>query len=264
MPDKYQLANGQQLPTTYTFAAYNGDVTIDLTHKVVQREATADVQIGLITLVDLNDEIDPATVVTQTHWTQLDDEIKDSKDYNSDKAFPSVKVGTLTGHVNYDLVDNKVVSFTDDWTSLNVGGQTYQMPDGTEVVNGVLTDSEDAWGKSLKEQFLKYYPDADPDYVNRAWHGYLSANKTNEIVASDFISDYLQTGLAGNESNTLAKAIGDQAVTAVKTVNKTIDSNWLKRNVQTSEFSERDGQLRTDAFVALVGVYVPYLSLIHI
>ncbi|MEK3532615.1 hypothetical protein AAA435_11545 [Lactobacillus crispatus] len=257
VPDKYQLANGQQLPTTYTFAAYNGDVTIDLTHKVVQREATADVQIGLITLVDLNDEIDPATVVTQTHWTQLDDEIKDSKDYNSDKAFPSVKVGTLTGHVNYDLVDNKVVSFTDDWTSLNVGGQTYQMPDGTEVVNGVLTDSEDAWGKSLKEQFLKYYPDADPDYVNRAWHGYLSANKTNEIVASDFISDYLQTGLAGNESNTLAKAIGDQAVTAVKTVNKTIDSNWLKRNVQTSEFSERDGQLRTDAFVALVGGLCP-------
>ena len=261
VPDKYQLADGQQLPTTYTFAAYNGDVTIDLTHKVVQREATADVQIGLITLVDVGDEIDgPSFVVTQTHWTQLDDKFKDSKDFNSDKVFPSAKVGTLTGHVNYDLVDNNVVSFTDDWTSLNVGGQTYQMPDGTEVVNGVLTDSWDAWGKSLKEQFLKYYPDADPDYVNRAWHGYLSANKTNEIVASDFISDYLQNGLAGNESNTLAKAIGDQAVTAVKTVNKTIDSNWLNHNYNRFEFGERDGQLRIDALVPLVGVYIPYVE----
>ena len=261
VPDKYQLADGQQLPTTYdVFAAGSRVVTIHLTHKVVQREATADVQIGFVTLVDVDDESDPSFAVTQNQWTQVDDEIKDAKNPDSDKVFPSVKVGTVTGHVNYDLVDNKVVSFADDWTSLNVGGQTYQMPDGTEVVNGVLTDSTDSYGKSLKEQFLKYYPDADPDYVNRAWHGYLSANKTNKIVASDFLRDYLQAGLAGNESNALAKAIGDRAITAVKTVNKTIDSNWLNGNVDTSEFSERDGQLRIDAFALLVGTYVPYVE----
>ena len=262
VPDKYQLADGQQLPTTYTFAAYNGDVTIHLTHKVVQREATADAQLGLVTLVDFGDEIDLSFAVTQNHWKQLDDDIKDSKNPNSDKVFPSTKVGTLTGHVNYDLVDNKVVSFANDWTNLSLGSRIYHMPDGTEVVNGVSTGSVDSWGKSLKEQFLKYYPDADPDYVNRPWHGYLSANATNKLVASDFLSDYLQTGLAGNESNTLAKAIGDQAVTAVKTAaNKTIDSNWLNRSdYHTFEFSERDGQLRNDVFVPVVGVYIPYVE----
>ena len=262
VPDKYQLADGQQLPTTYTFANGSGDVTIHLVHKVVQREATVDVQIGLTTIVYGNYKNDDdgtfSFAVTQTHWKQLDNEIKDSKNPNSDKVFPLVKVGTLTGHVNYDLVDNQVMSFKDDWTTLNLGGQTYQMPDGTDVVNGVLTSS--LWGKSLREELLKYNPNTDSDYVNRAWHGYLSANKTNEIVESDFISDDLQVGLAGNEPNALAKAIGDQAVTAVTMANKTIDPNWLKRNSDEFEFSERDGQLQGDAFVPVVGVYIPYVE----
>ena len=261
VPDKYQLADGQQLPTTYTFAAYNGDVTIDLTHKVVQREATIDVQLGLMTIVDNGVDDDGALTigVTQNHWKQLDDDIKDSKNPNSDKVFPSVKVGTLTGHVNYDLVDNKVVSFNDDWTSLNLGGQTYQMPDGTEVVNGVSTGSVYSWGKSLKEQLLKYYPDTDPDYVNRPWHGYLSVNETNEI-APDLTSDNLQVGLVGDESNELAKAIGDQAATVVKMANETIDSNWLKVHFNEQQFSEQNGQLRGDGFVPVVGVYIPYVE----
>ncbi len=264
VPDKYRLADGQQLPTTYTFAKGSGDLTIHLAHQVVQREATVDVQLQLVTIVhsDVDDDYDGvfSFVVPQNQWKQLDDEIKDSKNPNSDKVFPLVKVGTLTGHVNYDLVDNNVMSFKDDWTSLNLGGQTYQMPDGTEVVNGVLTGSVYSWGKSLKEQLLKYHPNTDSDYVNRAWHGYLSANKTNEIVASDFISDYLQVGLAGNEPNALAKAIGDQAVTAVTMANKTIDPNWLKGKSNEFEFSERDGQLRGDAFVPVVGVYIPYVE----
>ena len=259
VPDKYQLADGQQLPTTYTFAKGSGDVTIRLAHKVVQREATVDVQIGFMTLVDVDDESAPGIVVTQNHWKQLGDEIKDSKDFNSDKVFPSVEVGTLTGHVGYDLVDNQVVSFNDDWTSLNLGGQTYQMPDGTEVVNGMFIDSASSWGKTLKEQLLKYNPDTDPDYVNQAWHGYLSANKTNEM-APDFTRNELQAGLVGNEPNKLAKVIGDQAATAVKIDNKTIDSNWLKGNFDTSEFSEQNGRLQASAAFEVVGVYVPYVE----
>ena len=258
VPDKYQLADGQQLPTTYTFTKGSGDLRIYLAHQVVQREATVDVKLALVTVVDVNGEFSFA--VTQNHWKQLDDAIKDSKDLNNDKVLPSVKVGTLTGHVNYDLVDNKVVSFADDWTSLNLGGQTYQMPDGTEVVNGVSIEPEDSWGKSLKEQFLKYYPDADPDYVNRVWHGYLSVNKTNEIVASGPTGDHLQNGLAGNESNTLAKATGDQAATAVTTANKTIDSNWLTDNFNTFKFSEQNGRLQSSADLNVAGVYIPYVE----
>ena len=264
VPDKYQLADGQQLPTAYTFAKGSGDVTIHLKHQVVQLKATIDVQLELMTIVYSNDETDYdgefSFAVTQTHWKQLDDEIKDSKNADSDKVFPSVKVGTLTGHVNYDLVDNKVVSFKDDWTSLNLDGQTYQMPDGTDVVNGVLISS--LWGKSLKEQLLKYHPDADPDYVNRTWHGYLSVNATNEIDPSDLTGNDLQLGLVGNEPNALAKAIGDQAATAVKTANKTIDSNWLKLygHFHMWQFSEQNGQLRADGFVPVVGAYIPYVE----
>ena len=261
VPDKYQLADGQQLPTAYTFKNGSGDLTIHLVHQVVQREAAVDVQLGLVTMID-NGVVDDGALtiaVTQNHWKQLDDAIKDSKNPNSDKVFPSVKVGTLTGHVNYDLVDNKVVSFNDDWTSLNLGGHTYQMPDGTEVVNGVSTGSVYSWGKSLKEQLLKYHPDTDPDYVNRPWHGYLSVNETNEI-APDFTSDDLQAGLVGDESNALAKATGDQAATVVKMANKTIDSNWLKDNFNDFEFGEQNGQLRADGFVSVVGLYIPYVE----
>ncbi|MFJ6921394.1 MAG: hypothetical protein ACIRZX_09880, partial [Lactobacillus crispatus] len=259
VPDKYQLADGQQLPTTYTFAAYNGDVTIDLTHKVVQREATVDVQIGFMTLVDVDDEDDPAIVVTQNQWTQLDDEIKKSYDDNPVKVDPTVGVvGTLTGPVNYDLVDNKVVSFADDWTSLNLGGQTYQMPDGIDVVNGVMLNSSIVWGKKLKERLLKYWPDADPDYATRPWYGYLSVNKSN------IDSDWAGFRLVGNESNALAKATGDRAATAIEMTNKPIDLSSLRENNVMggglSDFNEQDGQLRAKAIVPVGGMYIPYVE----
>ena len=257
IPDKYQLADGQQLPTTYTFVAGGGDVTIHLAHKVVQREATVDVQIGFMTLVDLDDEEEPGIVVTQNQWRQLDDEIKKHALVNDlEKVDPTVGVvSTLTGHVNYDLVDNKVVSFADDWTSLNLGGQTYQMPDGTDVVNGIIVGTDLSWGEKLKEHFLKYYPD-DPDYVNRAWYGYLSVNKSN------IDPDYAGFRLVGNESNALAKAIDDRAATAVEMTNKPIDLSSLQDVMGggLSDFNEQDGQLRAKAIVPVEGMYIPYVE----
>ena len=256
VPDKYKLADGQQLPTTYTFKKGSGDVTIHLAHQVVQREATVDVQIGFMTLVGGDDESDPGIVVTQNQWTQLDDEIKKSYTTHLEKVDPTVGVvGTITGHVNYDLVDNKVVSFGNDWTTLNLGGQTYQMPDGTEVVNGIIVGTALSWGKKLKEHFLKYYPD-DSDYVNRAWHGYLSVNK------SDIDSDWAGFRLVGNESNALAKATGDRAATAIEMTNKPIDLSSLRENMGggLSDFNEQDGQLRAKAIVPVVGMYIPYVE----
>ena len=259
VPDKYQLADGQQLPTTYTFTAGSGDATIYLAHKVVQREATVDVQIGFMTLVDVDDESDPGIVVTQNQWKQLDDEIKKSYTTHLEKVDPTVGVvGTLTGHVNYDLVDNKVVSFADDWTSLNLGGQTYQMPDGTDVVNGVMLNSSIVWGKKLKERLLKYWPDADPDYATRPWYGYLSVNKSN------IDSDWAGFRLVGNESNALAKATGDRAATAIEMTNKPIDLSSLRENNVMggglSDFNEQDGQLRAKAIVPVGGMYIPYVE----
>ena len=259
VPDKYQLADGRQLPTTYTFKKGSDGLEIHVVHQVVQREATADVQMGLIAAVRVDDG-DLPFVVTQNQWTQLDDKIKDyGQPY--DKAYPSVKVGTVTGHVGYDLVDNKVVSFGDDWTTLNLGGQTYQMPDGTEAVNGIFVDYyPGSYGKPFKEELLKYHPDVDPDYSNRPWHGYLSVNATNKEV-SDLGGDSLQSGLAGNEPNTLAKANGDQAATAVKSANKTVDLSLLQRfGFETRDFSEQNGRLQGIAELDVVGVYIPYVE----
>lgn len=271
VPDKYQLAGRQQLPTSYTFEKGSGDLTIHLVHKVVQREATVDVQMGLVDAVRIDDGDLPFTV-TQKQWTQLDDKIKDDGQPN-DRMYPWVKVGTLTGHVGYDLVDNKVVSFADDLTTLNLGGQTYQMPDGTEAVNGIFVDYYPATlGKSIKEELLKHYPDADPDYANRPWHGYLSVNATNKLV-SDLGGESLQSGLVGNEPNTLAKAIGDQAATAVKTANKTINLRLLQDDmlqdatlqndtyyITTRDFSEQNGRLQGIAELQVAGVYIPYVE----
>ena len=259
VPDKYQLADHQQLPTSYTFEKGSGDLEIHLVHQVVQREATADVQMGLIDAVRIDDG-DLPFAVTQNQWTQLDDKIRDYGQPNG-RMYPLVKVGTLTGHVNYDLVDNRVVSFGDDWTTLSLGGQTYQMPDGTEAVNGIFVDYyPGALGKSIKEELLKYHLDADPDYANRPWHGYLSVNATNNWL-SDFVSDNLQAGLVGNEPNTLAKANGDQAATAVKSANKTVDLSLLQHfGFETRDFSEQNGQLQGIAELNVVGVYIPYVE----
>ena len=260
--DKYQLADGQQLPTTYTFTNGSGDVTIHLVHKVVQREAAVNVKLMIMTGVSMDGTGDSSLVIPQTRWRQLDDSLKHGAS-DLGKVCPSVEVGTLTGHVNYDVVDNSVVSLGDDWTTLNLGGQTYQLPNGTDVVNGVMIDSTDSWGKSLREMLLEYLkddPNADPDYSTRPWHAYLSVDATN---GSDFLAQRnflgLQGGLAGNEPNALAKANGDRAATAVEMTNKTIDVSLLKYFDDT-DFSEQDGQLQSTLPVPVVGVYVPYVE----
>ncbi|TDM82982.1 mucin-binding protein [Lactobacillus crispatus] len=271
VPDKYQLADGQQLPTTYTFAKGSGDLTIHLVHKVVQREATIDVKLGLVTFVDFgNNGYEPA-VVTQARWAQLKEEEAKGGSVLPGGEIPFTEVGTLTGHVGYDLVDEEAVSFGDDWTSLNLGGQTYQMPNGTEVVNGIMIDSDDTMGKKLKEEVLNEYrmmnsnKHLDPDYVNRPWHGYLSVNATKNTQtpgSENVISLGLQAGLAGNESNILAKATGDRAATAVELVNKTIDVSWLADNLDfgARDFSEHNGQLKAKTGLEAFGVYIPYIE----
>ena len=275
VPDKYQLADGQQLPTTYTFAKGSGDLKIHLTHKVVQREATIDVQLVLLTFVDFGDNSYEPLVVTQARWAQL---LKEEKAKNGpvspDGLNPFTEVGTLTGHVGYDLVDEEAVSFGDDWTSLNLGGRTYQMPNGTEVVNGILVDSDDTMGKKLKEYYLNEYRKwdsdrhVDPDYINLPWHGYLSVNATNSTQtpgSEGIIRLGLQAGLAGDESNMLAKATGDRAATAVEMGNKTIDVNWLQDNLDFLDFSandfrEQNGQLQAETGWTAYGVYIPYVE----
>ena len=270
VPDKYQLADGQQLPTTYTFAKGSGDLTIHLVHKVVQREATIDVQLLLTTAVHTNDYA--VGTITQARWKQLVDEGNDGVAGSSVDDWlavePSVKAGTLTGHVDYDLVDERVTSLGDDWTTLNLGGKTYQLPNGDEVVNGIMIDGEDSWGKSFKEDSLKValkvaqieHVDLDPDYVNRPWHGYLSVNATNND-SDGFIDQVHRLGLqalVGDEPNALAKATGDRAATAVEMSNKPIDLDLLQN--YDFDFSEQNGQLRADVVLPLAGVYVPYVE----
>lgn len=172
VPDKYQLADGQQLPTTYTFTKGSGDLTIHLVHQIVKREATINVQLVLVTSVHTSNNDYAVGTVTQAHWKQLGDEIKDGAPSPAGllEALPSVKAGTLTGHVDYDVVDERVVSLGDDWTSLNLDGHTYQLPNGDDVVNGIMIDGDTTWGKSFKEENLKSaqieHVDLDPDYVN--------------------------------------------------------------------------------------------------
>ena len=270
VPDKYQLADGQQLPTTYSFTNGSGDLKIHLVHKVVQRAATIDVKLLLTTFVDFGNNSYEPVVVTQSRWAQLKEEAKDGP-VSPNAMVPVTEVGTLTGHVGYDLVDEEVVSFGDDWTSLNLDGQTYQLPNGTDVVNGILIDSEDTVGKKLKEYYLNGYQNwdsnkhVDPDYVNRPWHGYLSVNATNSTQtpgSEAAIRLGLQAGLAGDEPNTLAKAIGDRAATAVEMANKTIDVSWLQDNLnfRESDFSEHNGQLQAKTGWPAFGVYIPYVE----
>ena len=269
VPDKYQLADGQQLPTTYTFAKGSGDLKIHLVHKVVQREATINVQLGLATLVRTRgDDGDDAVqeVVTQTQWKQWGDGLNIRSVFG---VSPLVEVGTLTGHVDYDLVDETVVSLKNDWTSLNLSGHSYKLPNGTEVVNGIRIDASDTIGKKLRDdwylnEYRKWHSDVDPDYITRPWYGYLSVNETNNESNSDYgiMSDVrelgLQAGLVGDEPNALAKAAGDRAATAVEMSNKPIDFDLLQN--YDFDFSEQNGQLRAKVSIPLAGVYVPYVE----
>lgn len=271
VPDKYQLADGQQLPTTYTFTKGSGDLKIHLVHKVVQREATIDVKLLLTIFVDFGDNSYEPAVLTQAQWAQLKEEEAKDGPVLPVGGIPLTEVGTLTGHVGYDLVDEEAVSFGDDWTSLNLGSRTYQLPNGTDVVNGILFDSDNTTGKKLKEYYLNEYQNGDsnkhvdPDYANRPWHGYLSVNATKNTRtpgSEEIIKQGLQAGLAGNESNILAKATGDRAATAVEPVNKTIDVSWLQDNlyIEARDFSEHNGQLKAKTGWEAFGVYIPYVE----
>ena len=271
VPDKYQLADGQQLPTTYTFTKGSGDLKIHLVHKVVQREAAIDVQLMLTTNVHTGGDYAIGTA-TQARWKQLGYKVNDGGPSSSVGDWlavnPLVKAGTLTGHVDYDLVDERVTSLGNDWTTLNLGGKTYQLPNGDEVVNGIMIDGEDTWGEPLKEFTLKQsqmlsqitHVDVDPDYVNRPWHGYLSVNATNND-SNGLIDEARSLGLqalVGDEPNALAKAIGDRAATAVEMSNKLIDLDLLRE--YDFDFSEQDGQLRAKAIVPVAGMYIPYVE----
>ena len=267
VPGKYQLADGQQLPTSYTFTKGNGDVTIHLVHKIVQRDATIDVQLSLEPLVRITDDHRDIDVVPQTKWTpQLADEFKTTDDDDLSyklMSSSSVEAGTLTGHVNYDLVDEKVVSFGDDWTTLNLNGQTYQMPNGTDVVNGVTLEYNDRTSEKFRD-ILCYYPNTDPDYVNRPWHGYLSVNATNNSDDDRIVGMRqfgLQAGLVGDEPNALAKATGDRAATGVEMGDKKIDLSLLQGlDLRSDSFSEQDSQLQAKTFLPVAGVYIPYVE----
>lgn len=261
VPDKYKLADGQQLPTTYTFTKGSGDVTIHLVHKVVQLKATVDVKLDLLTAVRIYSNHETPLTVTQDQWKQMKAKAEAEDVDSPGELIPSVKAGTLTGHVDYDLVYGTVVSFGDDWTSLNLGGQTYQLPNGDEVVNGVMAFSADyPWGKTLKEFFLKDNTNMDSDYANRPWHGYLSVNATNNN--DDIRRTGLQAGLVGDEFNALAKATGDRAATGIEMANKTIDLSWLQRDVGLSlpEINEQDGQVKYHTSLDAGGVYIPYVE----
>ena len=271
VPDKYQLADGQQLPTTYTFAKGSGDLTIHLVHKVVQRKAAIDVQLSLATSVYTRDGDYIIGTITQAHWKQLEEQFGDKIKHAPGgpgglfELLPSVEVGTLTGHVDYDLVDERVTSLGDDWTTLNLGGKTYQLPNGDEVVNGIMANDDTTWDKLFKEWNLKHaqimHVDVDPDYVNRAWHGYLSVNATNnnnDVFIDEVHSLGLQAGLVGDEPNVLAKATGDRAATLVEMSNKPIDLDLLRD--YNFDFSEQNGQLRANALLPVAGVYIPYVE----
>lgn len=263
VPDKYQLANGQQLPDAYTFTEGSGDLIIHLVHQVVQREAAVDVQLELMTAVRIYSDQEALFTVTQVHWKQLAAEINNGN--SPDTPNQLVKIGTLKGHVGYDLVDKEIVSFGDDWTGLKLGDQTYQLPNGDEVVNGVMASfNDDSWGKTLKEYFLKDKPNIDSDYINLPWHGYLSVNATNndDSLEIEAVHEFgLQTGLAGNEPNALAKATDDRAATAVEMVNKTIVLNWLQdMGLSSRKLNEQDGQLKGKAVLPVAGVYIPYVE----
>ena len=273
IPDKYQLADGQQLPTTYTFAKGSGDLKIHLVHQVVQREAAIDVQLGIATSVYTRDGDYIIGTITQAHWKQLEEQFGDKIKHapgGPDSLFellPSVEVGTLTGHVDYDLVDERVTSLGDDWTTLNLGGKTYQLPNGDEVVNGIMANDDTTWGKLFKEWNLKHaqimHVNVDPDYVNRPWHGYLSVNATNNnnnVFIDEVHSLGLQAGLVGDEPNVLAKAIGDRAATSVEMSNKNILNLLNLLQGYDFDFSEQDGQLRANAILPVAGVYVPYVE----
>src|SRR5699024_10826078 len=132
-----------------------------------------------------------------------------------------------------------------------------------------MIDGDTTWGKSFKENNLKYaqieHVDLDPDYVNRPWHGYLSVNATNNDnngLIDEARSLGWQAGLVGDEPNALAKATGDRAATAVEMVNKTIDVSWLQDNfdLRESDFKEQDGQLQAKTGWKAFGVYIPYVE----
>lgn len=263
VPDKYQLADGQQLPTSYTFTKGSSDVTIHLTHQVVQREAATNVYMFEIPYIKVNQQNDLMTIFPKSQWKLIG---KDNYGYPEDFNALRKKLGTISGHVNYDLVTNRVTSVVDDWTSLNLQDQTFSVPTTDAVVNGVMTGSDETEGKTISEYMKeKQWRGFFANDLKYPFKAYLSQQLTATEGGPAFYRVIVPELVPGG-SNQFANERGDTTGSAFK-LTEPINRSYLEkyqshfdRNSNSNDFRDQNGQLVSDSLLQVSYVYVPYVE----
>lgn len=263
VPDKYQLADGQQLPTSYTFTKGSGDVTIHLKHQVVQREATTNVYMFEIPTIKISQQ-SLEWILPKDQWNLVgEDEYGRPENINALRK----KLGTISGHVNYDLVTNRVTSVVDDWTSLNLQDQTFSVPTTDAVVNGVMTGDNGITGKTISEYMKeKQWEGFFADDLKYPLKAYLSQQLTATEGGPAFYRVIVPELVPGG-SNRFANERGDTTGSAFK-LTEPINRSYLEKyqrsfdwkNGDSSDFRDQNGQLVSDSLLRVSYIYVPYIE----
>ena len=266
VPDKYELADGQQLPTSYTFTKGSGNVTVHLKHQIVQREATTNVYMFETPYVDVNAQALIA-VFPKDQWDLIG---KDNDGYPDDFDALKKKLGMIRGHVNYDLVTNQVTSVVDDWTNLNLQDQTFSVPTADVVVNGIVLNSEGDTGKTMLELMKENnWQGSFADYLKYPFKAYLSQQLTKSAATEGgpAFSRAIVPELVPGGFDQFANERGDATGSAFK-LTEPINRSYLEKHRSllgwksgdSNDFRDQNGQLVSDSLLQVSYVYVPYIE----
>ena len=271
VPDKYELADGQQLPTSYTFTKGSGDVVVHLKHQVVTKQLKINTNVFLQRFIKaysyINNYSDGYSAwITDDEFNDAYAKWKNGDDHDEfilDEFLigKPTNAGSITGFVQYDLVSGKIVKANNGET-LKFGKILLNYPSYDDVVNG----------GSLSPANLNFDPikitltnDLNKDtYENLNYKVYASANLTKDLLTNikSIIPSFNKNCLLPFTFENGKQYGSDYEINTSSIDNSfSIGFNDLVNNFTSYDiYKNDDGSLSADNYLVMPIAYQPYIS----
>ncbi|EGL98306.1 YSIRK signal domain/LPXTG anchor domain surface protein [Ligilactobacillus salivarius] len=246
LPENYELANGQA--DTITFATDTPEqITVHLKHKVVTKQLKLNADLDLTRLVKYSYGDDE---VNYLPWIN-NDELDFTYHYYNGKP---VRVGSVTGSVQYDLVFKSVVKANGGET-LKFGKTLLNYPSDDDVANGgALIGYEDLENHTFTDILNK------ETHENLNYKMYASANLTKDLFTNKKLFGPGTSGLVTFTFEN-GKQYGSDHEIDISTIDNSFSINF--NDLVKSEFGideNDDGSLSATAHLHMPIAYQPYIS----
>lgn len=252
VPDKWKLVDNETVPSTITFSADTPKtLTVHVEHKVVTKQLKINADLNLLRLIrftyDINKHGD-----TYLQWIN-NDELNMLDNYYAGKP---VRIGSVTGSVQYDLVSDEIIKVNDQ--TLKFSKTLLNYPSDNDVANGgSLTGGYDL----VNHTFTDYLN--EDTHNNLSYKVYASANLTKELFTNKEL-------FGGSSSDSAAipftfengKQYGSDYEINTSTIDNSFSINFgrLFKTAILGAVENDDGSLSATAILHMPIVYQPYIS----